>query len=192
MSARQRAASSYSTFVTERAPASISATSRHLNIGGSATRTSVAVITSAAALFLAGCNSEATSTETVTETVTVTAGVTDSVAGPNPDKTTDTADPAAPPSADDFTIALKILSKQCYGSAGCNVTFRIQPTFRGQPLQDGQTAEVTYEIKGSEDPYSNTFTMTSDGQASVQQEESVSTSGANVKLTATVTDVSVL
>lgn len=136
---------------------------------------------------LTGCGGSGSSaaTKTITRTVTATATVTE---------TAEASDTAAvdssgyTPTKADFTLGVKILSKQCFGSAGCNIEFRIQPAYIGDPLSDSQTTEVTYKIAGSQDEYSNSFTMTGT-DASVQETESVSTASSTTKLTAKVTDV---
>ena len=94
------------------------------------------------------------------------------------------------PVVKDFKLTVKTLKKQCFGSAGCLVDFRIQVAFNGDTLalDAGRTYEVTYEVKGAEDPITNTFTMTGDS-AEVQQEESTQTPKSSSKLTAVVTDV---
>jgi hypothetical protein len=88
----------------------------------------------------------------------------------------------------DFKIRVKVLTKKCFGSAGCNVTYRIDPEYVGSaPLPDG-TVEVTYTVKGAEDPIINTFTI-EDGEASFESEERASTSSSKKTLTAAATDV---
>ncbi|MET7709888.1 hypothetical protein [Micromonospora sp. NPDC005413] len=106
-----------------------------------------------------------------------------------------TTAPAAPaydtPAKGDFKLKVKTLRKQCFGSAGCNITYRIDVTYTGDGLDPSRTYEVTYEVKGAEDPVINTFEVTGDS-ASVQQEETASTKRSGDKLTAVVTDVSEL
>jgi hypothetical protein len=93
----------------------------------------------------------------------------------------------APPKAADFRLTVKILRKQCFGSAGCNLSFRIDvaydgPTFTGSYL-------VTYEVRGGEDgPLVNSFTIEGD-TAQVESEETIGTKSSRSKLTARVTDV---
>ncbi|SBT40647.1 hypothetical protein [Micromonospora auratinigra] len=93
------------------------------------------------------------------------------------------------PTKSDFKLKVKILSKACFGSAGCNVTYRINVTYTGAGLDPSRTYEVTYQVKGAEDPIINTFEVTGDS-ASVQQEEMASTRRSGDKLTAVVTEVS--
>jgi len=91
----------------------------------------------------------------------------------------------------DFSVGIKILSKKCFGSAGCNVEFRINPGFSGSHgLPRTGTVEVTYEVKGGDDPLTNTFTIDGDGTASFDKTEMVSTSSSKAKLKGVVTDVS--
>ncbi|MFC0506666.1 hypothetical protein [Micromonospora costi] len=117
-----------------------------------------------------------------------TAAPTTAVAAPT------TTEPAplpvyATPTKNDFKLKVKILRKQCFGSAGCNVTYRIDVTYTGDgDLDPSKTYEVTYQVKGAEDPIINTFEVTGDS-ASVQEEEMASTKRSGDKLTAAVTDV---
>lgn len=104
-----------------------------------------------------------------------------------------TTEPPAPtyetPTKNDFKLKVKVLSKRCFGSAGCNITYRIDVTYTGTGLDPSRTYEVTYAVKGAEDPIINTFEVTGDS-ASVQQEEMASTKRSGDKLTAVVTSVS--
>jgi hypothetical protein len=103
-----------------------------------------------------------------------------------------TTEPPTPtydaPTKSDFKLKVKILRKQCFGSAGCNVTYRIDVTYTGTGLDPSKTYEVTYQIKGAEDPIINTFEVTGDS-ASVQEEEMASTRRSGDRLTAVVTEV---
>lgn len=109
--------------------------------------------------------------------------------------------PAAPapvvlPKATDFTLAVKVLKKSCFGSAGCNLTYRIDPTYSGAPFPAGVRFEVVYQVNGGADPQVNRFTIgAGDGpgnswSASVQEEEFIQTKSSSAVLTAVVTDVS--
>lgn len=95
----------------------------------------------------------------------------------------------ATPAADDFSLRVKTLSKECFDTAGCNITFRIDPTYIGVTSPDPDaTYEVTYKVTGAQDPMINTFTMTG-SQASVEDEEMAETASASDKLHAHVTEV---
>ena len=127
-------------------------------------------------------------------TVTVTAPNT----GPSPDPVvTPTNKPSVPPPAPkvtaptvkDFKLTVKTLTKQCFGSAGCNVTFRILVTYSGPELDPSKEYEVLYEVRGGEDgPIANKLTV-SGGESSVDEEEMVSTPKSSTKLVAVVTDL---
>jgi hypothetical protein len=99
------------------------------------------------------------------------------------------AGPPASPAAADFRIRLKVKRKTCFGSAGCNVTYRIVPTYVGSEDLSSGSWDVTYVVRGGEDgPQTNTFTMT-DGEASFDSEELVSTRSRDTKLTVKVVSV---
>lgn len=92
------------------------------------------------------------------------------------------------PKPSDFTLRVKVLSKENFGEAGSNITFRVQA---GWPdgYDPSKTYEVTYEVRGPEDgPMINTFTVTGD-QYEAPSEEIASTSSTSTKLTAKVTAV---
>jgi hypothetical protein len=92
------------------------------------------------------------------------------------------------PEAGDFELTVKTLSKQCFGSAGCTVTYRIQAGWDGSYDPD-KTYEVVYEVRGDESgPQTNNFTITSD-EYQISQEEIASTRSSGVKLTARVVSV---
>lgn len=110
----------------------------------------------------------------------------------------DTASPVEPageetppplPAADDFTIDLKILSKQCFGSAGCSVTYAINPVYVGVESLDGVSATVTYQVLGGDSgPQINSFTVDGD-VVTYQEEEFISTPSSSTELKVEVTDV---
>lgn len=98
--------------------------------------------------------------------------------------------PSFDATAADFEIDVKILKKKCFGSAGCNVTYRIVPKYVGaSDLPDTGTIEVTYEVRGLEDGAAvNTFTIEA-GEASYDSEETGQIETSKTKLTGKVTDV---
>lgn len=86
-------------------------------------------------------------------------------------------------------IGLRTRQKECFGSAGCNVTVQIVPRYVG--TQDVSTGswEITYEIRGAEDgPQIETMTL-EHGTFSFPEEQSLQTRTSNDKLTAAVTEV---
>jgi hypothetical protein len=142
------------------------------------------------ALLLTGCASGETSAATAaapTATVTVTA-----TAEPEPVEDAyeeaDTSTAELKPS--DFKIKLKVREKTCFGSAGCNITFQIDPKYVGSGDVTTGSYDVTYKVIGGDDgPQINTFTI-DDGEASYDEEEHIGTSSQSKTLSAKVTDVS--
>jgi hypothetical protein len=116
------------------------------------------------------------------------------------DETTEpTADPSETatagvhtPTAADFKVSIKVLSKQCFGSAGCNIEYRPRISGVGTLPEEG-TVEVSYKITGAEGPIQGTFTITlgEDPTVQGQDEESTSTSSSSAKLKIKITDVEV-
>ena len=54
--------------------------------------------------------------------------------------------------ADDFTIKLRTTDRQCFGSAGCNMTVEPRLTYLGltEDIDPDAVYEITYEIRGGE------------------------------------------
>jgi hypothetical protein len=68
------------------------------------------------------------------------------------------------PTNSDFVMHLRITSKQCFGSAGCNIEYDVIPKWAGdQPAADTQLDgkyDLTYAVTGSEDgPIVETMTV---------------------------------
>jgi hypothetical protein len=109
-------------------------------------------------------------------------------AGPEVTSPPATDPPAVVPKPKDFKLSVKMLSKQCFGSAGCNLTYRIDASWPDGYDPDVEY-EVVYEVRGGEDgPQVNTMTVQGD-RYDRPQEESISTSSAGRRLTAVVTSV---
>jgi hypothetical protein len=119
-----------------------------------------------------------------------------SASGPAPKAAVEEEEPAEPtydtPASTDFRLEVKTLSKECFGSAGCNLTYRIlvhatRPTLS---LDPSKTYELTYEVRGGEDGAQiNTAEITGD-ESTVDQEEMLSTPSSKTVLEAVVTDIS--
>jgi hypothetical protein len=123
------------------------------------------------------------STPGITDTTSDTASTDTSVAVPAP---------IYSPKPSQFALRVKTLSKQCFGSAGCIVTYRIVPTYSGPDLDPNSTYEVTYKVVGDESgPQINTFTISEGTKSEVDAEEMASTSSSRTVVKATPTEVSV-
>lgn len=93
--------------------------------------------------------------------------------------------------ADSFTIDLKTKSKQCFGSAGCNLTVEPDLTYMGiDDIDPDATYEITYEIHGDESgPIIETAELSD--QTSLNYTPSIiSTPSSSTKVTVEITDVS--
>jgi hypothetical protein len=77
--------------------------------------------------------------------------------------------------AREFIVKIKIRAQECFGSAGCNVTFQINPKYYGiEDLSHGSW-DITYVVRGGDSgPQINTFTI-KNGRASFDREEFIST-----------------
>lgn len=106
------------------------------------------------------------------------------------DTTMPTEEPAAgfEYTADTFTIELKTLSKECFGSAGCNL--RVKPVLStfDDSIPDDASGSLTYEITGGEDgPVTDTITLT--GTKYSIEQSVISTPSSSKKLKIKITDV---
>jgi hypothetical protein len=90
--------------------------------------------------------------------------------------------------AADIKLTPKVLEKNCFGSAGCNVKIKLRMTYSGPDLSPDDTFEVTYEVRGDEDgPVVGTFEVT--GSEYSVPKELLSTRSNNTKISVKVTDV---
>ncbi|MFG2638066.1 hypothetical protein ACGFX8_30315 [Streptomyces sp. NPDC048362] len=91
-----------------------------------------------------------------------------------------------------FTIKLKTTKRQCFGSAGCNLTVEPHLTFLGdsESIDPAAGYEITYEIHGDESgPVIETAELTE--QTSLNHTPSmISTTSAATKVSVEITDVS--
>lgn len=93
------------------------------------------------------------------------------------------------PTVKDFSLKVKTLKKACFGSAGCNVTFRVELSRVGSVVLDpDKTYDLTYDITGGEDPFTNTLEITGD-KYSYDDEEFISTKSSKSVLKAFITSV---
>jgi hypothetical protein len=102
--------------------------------------------------------------------------------------TSTTTTPAVLPTPDEFRIDVVVTKKDCYGSAGCNITFEINPTYTGTKSLKNSSFRVVYNINGGDSPKVGSFTVTN-GTAHYDRSGSISTDSEYAVLTATVTQV---
>jgi hypothetical protein len=129
------------------------------------------------AVGLAACS---TSTGGTTPGPTVTVVHTETVfALPQSDTPASTTPPNPKPThypvhKTDFKIALRIKRQSCFGSAGCNITYEINPKYVGAYPLEG-SFQITYAVTGGDSgPQINTFTI-QNHRASFDSEENIST-----------------
>lgn len=93
--------------------------------------------------------------------------------------------------AGDLKLAVKTTTKQCFGSAGCNVTFKIKLTVNGDVLANSNRDwAITYEVRGVEGgPQIAELTLHQDGTFEQDSYQFGQTPSRSTKLTAKVTDV---
>jgi hypothetical protein len=139
-----------------------------------------ALAAAALAFLVAGCGQpDAVFTEPASAPVQTT---------PPPAEPSDEPTVQITPKPSHFHISIRTLKKACFGSAGCNVTYQINPAYVGPALGDDQTVTVTYEVRGGDDPQINSFELEGT-RASFSEEEFISTPSSSSKLRAVVTDV---
>lgn len=90
----------------------------------------------------------------------------------------------------DFTLTVTVLEKQCFGSAGCNLTVRLgTPTYIGPVLSEDQEFTVVYNLLGGEQgPQTNSFTLRG-STMNYDAEEFIQTTSSRSVVTAKVTQV---
>ncbi|MGR6969000.1 hypothetical protein ACU639_05215 [Streptomyces cynarae] len=93
--------------------------------------------------------------------------------------------------ANSFTIKLKTKSRQCFGSAGCNLTVEPDLTYLGvsESINPDATYEITYEIRGDESgPVIETAELSN--QTSLNYTPTViQTASSSTKVSVEITDV---
>ncbi|MEU6244578.1 hypothetical protein [Streptomyces sp. NPDC047024] len=96
------------------------------------------------------------------------------------------------PTSEDFELTLKTTEKQCFGSAGCNVTVEPNLSYLGvTSLDPEKTISITYEVHGDENgPVIETMELTDQDQLTYDP-VSISTAARSTKVTAKITDVAV-
>ncbi|MER6075856.1 hypothetical protein ABT187_45335 [Streptomyces sp. NPDC001817] len=93
--------------------------------------------------------------------------------------------------ADSFTIKLKTTSRQCFGSAGCNLTVEPNLTYQGDSgsIDPNAVYEITYEIHGDESGPVIATAELSDRTSLNYTPSSISTASASTTVSVKITDV---
>jgi hypothetical protein len=106
-----------------------------------------------------------------------------------PDAGETTAAPTASPmmAVGDLQLKVKTLKKDCYGSAGCNVEYKIVLS-TSTKVVPGE-CDITYQVNGLEDPQIGTLNVHADGQYEQDSYQAGETSSSSKKLTAKVTEI---
>lgn len=99
----------------------------------------------------------------------------------------DTPTTTSTPKAADFVLTPQVTDKECFGSAGCNVTFRLKVDYAGtSSLDPDVTWLVVYEITGIDDsPQVGNFTVQGTNVNYDEQSVSTKSSKSKIKLKAT-------
>jgi len=103
-----------------------------------------------------------------------------------------TPDPTySTPTPDDFTISLRTTDRQCFGSAGCNVTVEPKLSYIGftEDLDPNAVYEITYEIRGDQSgPVIATAELSNQTTLNFTP-TLISTPSSSTKITVKITDV---
>lgn len=99
------------------------------------------------------------------------------------------AEPAYPtPKPSDFELSVKTLTKQCFGEAGCALTYRVVADW-GPTYDPSIDYELTYRVTGPEDGAQiDTMTITGD-EYNTTKEQEASTSSKYTPLKVSVVSV---
>ncbi|WBP94048.1 hypothetical protein O6072_20305 [Mycolicibacterium neoaurum] len=124
-----------------------------------------AVIAPILAIGLTGCVPEE-----------VTASSTGSPASGWSSSTTPARPAAAPPTTADFVVGVIVTEQKCFGSAGCNFNYTINPQYIStKPLPEKTT--VVYTVTGGDQDQVGNFTIDSNRTATFDRETSISGTG---------------
>ena len=95
------------------------------------------------------------------------------------------------PTEADFTLKVKTLSKECFGSAGCLVEYRVSLGYDDTAgvLDPDVTYELTYQVRGGQEPRIDTIEVTGE-KYDAPESDMIETKSSKSKLTAVLTEVS--
>ena len=92
------------------------------------------------------------------------------------------------PQPADLKLDVQVIEQHCFGTAGCNVTFRLALTYTGDTIYDDEGPyTVVYSLTGTSDPFVGRITLLSQYEFSASEELVQTPPGAT--LTTTVTQV---
>lgn len=101
---------------------------------------------------------------------------------------TTTTEGAVVPTPDEFRVDVIVTKQDCFGSAGCNVTYEIKPTYTGSESLKNSSLRVIYQINGGKQPQVGNFTV-ANGTPHYDRGNSIETDSDDAVLTANVTQV---
>ncbi|WP_261989649.1 hypothetical protein [Streptomyces sp. uw30] len=137
-------------------------------------------------VFVVNSRDDNSSSTTSAATTSATEdAITAAIEEPTPEPTYEVVD------ADSFTIELRTTKRQCFGSAGCNVTVEPELTYLGDStaIDPDAVYEITYEIRGDDSgPVIETAEL-SDQTSLNYTPTSISTASSGTKVSAKITDV---
>lgn len=139
-------------------------------------RNTLALLLLGAAVTLAGCVSPDRASTNPADTPRWNTGLSSS-STPSPT--------ASPPTAADFAVGVVVTEQKCYGSAGCNYRYTINPQYlSAKPLPDKTT--VIFNVTGGDQDQVGNFTIDADGTATFDRETGISgPEGADLRATVT-------
>jgi hypothetical protein len=96
--------------------------------------------------------------------------------------TTEPASAYPEPKLSDFTLKLVELKREKFGSAGANVTYKIQAGW-GPTYDPDKTYQLIYEVRGGEDGPERNYVEVTGDEFRTEDEQSISTANVDGKLT---------
>lgn len=90
----------------------------------------------------------------------------------------------------DVKLTVKVLDKECFGTAGCNLEYKVLATWPPSKVARGDSYAITYEVSGPEDGKQIGTLIVNDDETFKTEEDFASTKNSSVKLKAAVTDIS--
>lgn len=140
-----------------------------------------------------GASTKSTTQTAAPEAPTPTTSEPSEIEVPDPEVTEDPApepEVTYTPTKSDVELTLKQTSKKCYGSAGCNVGYKVKAAIDAATLPSEGTLTVYYTIKGSDDgAVEDSIDLDLSEGTYDSDEDMVSTSSKSKKLTIKVTDI---